>query len=76
MYNSLSHSKWDCNHHVVFIPKYRKQALFVDVRKHLGNIFHEPARQKECTIIEEHLVHRKPGAISESTSLNKFILSR
>ena len=58
----MSHSKWDCKYHVVFIPKRRRKAVFGNIRKHLGSIFHELARQKECQIIEGHLmpdhVHR------------------
>jgi putative transposase len=26
-YESLSHTKWDCKYHVVFIPKYRRKVL-------------------------------------------------
>jgi REP-associated tyrosine transposase len=52
----MSHSKWDCKYHVVFIPKRRRKAVFGNIRKHLGNIFHELARQKECQIIEGHLM--------------------
>ena len=55
MYKSLTHSCWDCKYHVVFIPKRRKKALFTDIRKWLGEVFHELARQKECKIIEGHL---------------------
>ena len=55
MYKSLSHSKWDCNFHVVFIPKKRKKALYVAIRKHQGDFFHDLARQKECVILEGHL---------------------
>ena len=51
-YQSLSHSKWDCEYHVVFIPKRRRKVLFDRVRQHLGQIFHALARQKECQIIE------------------------
>jgi len=32
MYNSLSHSKWDCKYHLVFIPKRRKHALYGSLR--------------------------------------------
>ena len=58
MYNdqSLSHTKWDCKHHIIWIPKYRKKAMFADLRKYLGEIFRELARQKECTVIEGHLM--------------------
>ena len=54
-FQSMSHSKWDCKYHVVFIPKRRRKAMFGNIRKHLGAIFHELARQKECAIIEGHL---------------------
>ena len=41
---------------VIWIPKYRKKAIFGDLRKYLGEIFRELARQKECTVIEGHLM--------------------
>ena len=53
---SLSHSKWDCKYHVVFVPKDRRQARSGEIRKQLGPIFHELAKQKECQIIEGHLM--------------------
>ena len=56
LYHSLSHSKWDCKYHVVFVPKYRKKVIFGDIRRHLGPIFHGLARQKECLIVEGHLM--------------------
>jgi putative transposase len=55
-YQSLSHSKWDCKYHVVFVPKYRRKVMFGEIRKFLGPIFHELARQKECRIVEGHLM--------------------
>ena len=53
---SLAHSRWECKSHVVFIPKYRRKAIYGEVRQMLGEIFHELARQKECRIIEGHLL--------------------
>lgn len=55
-YESLCHSRWDCKYHLVFIPKYRKEVLYGKVRKFLGPVFHELARQRECTILEGHMV--------------------
>ena len=49
---SLSHSKYDCKYHIVFIPKRRKKVIFINQRKQLGQIFHELAKQKECIILE------------------------
>ena len=54
-YRSLNHTRWDCKYHVVFIPKGRKKQIYGVLRKHLGEVFHELARQKECKIEEGHL---------------------
>ena len=56
IYQSLSHSRWNCKYHIVFVPKRRRKVLFDQVRRHLGEIFHALARQKECRIIEGHLM--------------------
>jgi putative transposase len=54
-YQSLSHTKWECKYHVVFIPKKRKKAIFDGLRRHLGEIFRELAKQKESEVVEGHL---------------------
>lgn len=53
---SLSHTKWECKYHVVWIPKYRRKKLFGELRKELGQVLRELARQKESEIIEGHLL--------------------
>ena len=55
-YESLSHSKWDCKYHVVFIPKRRKKVLYGQIRKFLGPVFHELALQRGSKILEGHMV--------------------
>jgi putative transposase len=55
-YESLSHSKWDCKYHVVFVPKYRKRVLYGKIRKFLGPVFHELAGQRRSKILEGHMV--------------------
>jgi putative transposase len=55
-YQSLSHAKWDCKYHVVFIPKRRKKKIFGALRRHLGQIFHELAGHKESKVVEGHLM--------------------
>jgi len=54
--NHLNHATWECKYHVVFTPKYRKKLLFGQIRRHLGTVFHELARRKECKIEEGHLM--------------------
>jgi len=55
-YESLSHSKWDCKYHLVFIPKCRKKVLYGKVRKFLASVFHELASQRRSVIIEGHMM--------------------
>ena len=55
-YESMSHSKWDCKYHVVFVPKGRKKDLCGKIRKFLGPIFRELAQQRGSTIMEGHMV--------------------
>lgn len=53
---SLSHTRWECKYHVVFIPKYRRKVLFGQIRRELGEVFHRLARQKESRIEEGHVM--------------------
>jgi putative transposase len=55
-YESLCHSVWECKYHVVFIPKYRKKALFGELRRNLGEVIRMLAKQKDCEVIEGHLM--------------------
>jgi len=53
---SLSHTKWECKYHVVFIPKYRRKQLYGELRRHLGEVLRKLAEQKESRIEEGHLM--------------------
>jgi REP element-mobilizing transposase RayT len=55
-YETLKRTTWDCKYHVVFITKCRKKTLYGQIRRELGPVFRELARQKECDIIEGHLM--------------------
>jgi REP element-mobilizing transposase RayT len=55
-WQSLAPSRWECKYHVVFVPKYRRKAVYGEIRASLGGIFHELARQKECRIVEGQLL--------------------
>ena len=53
---SLNHSRWECKCHVVWIPKYRKKALYGQLRQYLGQVFKELARNRESEIVEGHMM--------------------
>ena len=41
---SLAHSKYNCTYHIVFIPKYRRKAMFGTLRKEVGEILGKVCR--------------------------------
>jgi putative transposase len=55
-YESLSHSKWECKYHVIFIPKCRRKTLYGSLRPHLGEVFRRLAEQKQSRDEEGHLM--------------------
>ena len=55
-YETLKHTTWECKYHVVFIPKYRRKTLYVQLRRDLGPVFRDLAEQKECKVEEGHLM--------------------
>ena len=55
-YQSLSHTKWECKYHGVFIPKRREKRVFGALCRHLGESFHELGSHKESKIVEGPLM--------------------
>ena len=55
-YRSLSHAKWECKYHVVFIPKYRKRRIYGGIRRYLGRVLRRLAEQRESRVEEGHLM--------------------
>jgi putative transposase len=55
-YQRLSHPKWNCKYHVIFIPKYRRKRLYGIVKRELGSVFHRLVEQMGCQIEEGHMM--------------------
>lgn len=55
-FESLAHSKWQCKYHVVFIPTCRRKVIYGQLRRNLGDVFKRLAEQRECVILEGHLM--------------------
>ena len=53
-FESLSHVRWDCKYHIVFIPKYRRKVIFGKLRGKIGKILRELCQQKEVEILEAY----------------------
>ena len=50
--NSLSHLKWNCKYHIVFAPKYRRQAIYGKIKVDIGKIIRKLCEQQKVEIIE------------------------
>ena len=50
--NSLEHTKWRCQYHIVFAAKYRRQAIYREIKTDIGKILRKLCEQKGVNIIE------------------------
>ena len=53
--NSLDHTSWRCQYHVVFAPKYRRIAIYGEIKADIGKILRQLCKQKGIEIIEAEL---------------------
>lgn len=53
-WQSQSHVRWDCNYHIVIVPKYRRKVLFGKRRRQIGAILRALCEQKRIDLIEGH----------------------
>ncbi len=53
-WQSLAHVRWECQYHIVFVPKYRKKVLYGRTRKQMGRILRQLCRQRGVEIMEGH----------------------
>ena len=56
MANSLSHSKWMCKYHIVFIPKYRRKIIYHKLREDIQKYIKDLCKWKGVEIIEGHMM--------------------
>ena len=53
-WKSQSHTRWYCRYHVVFVPKYRKRAIFGNLRREIGRLLRELCVEHEIELVEGH----------------------
>ena len=51
---SLSHTKWKCQYHIVIVPKFRRKVIYGKLRKDIGAILRRLCDYKHVEIIEAH----------------------
>lgn len=72
--SSLSHTKWNCQYHIVFIPKYRRKALYSKLRSDIGKYLRRLCEYKGVEIVEAnacpdhiHMLVKIPPKLSISS---------
>ncbi len=53
--NNLAHSKWNCKYHIVFAPKYRRMAIYGQIKQDIGKILRQLCEYQGVNIIEAEL---------------------
>ena len=51
-FESLSHVRWECKYHIVFIPKYRRKVIYGRIRGAIGRILRDLCEQKDVEVLE------------------------
>ena len=54
--SSLAHTKWMCQYHIVFIPKYRRKVIYNQYRADLQEIIRTLCKYKGVEILEGHMM--------------------
>ena len=49
---TLQHTTWRCQYHIVFAPKYRRMAIYGQIKQDIGQILRKLCEQKGVEIIE------------------------
>jgi putative transposase len=52
----VNDTTWDCKYHLIWIPKYRREVLYGNLRKYLGKVFRDLSLQKESRVMAGHLM--------------------
>ena len=74
---SLSHAKWECKYHVVFIPKCRRRTLYEQLRRHLGEVFrtvHAASESVDPNIRARYFINRGDTFSRIKRTLGRWLL--
>lgn len=50
--NSLAYTIWNCKYHIVFVPKYRRQVIYEEIKKDIDEILRTLCQRNGVEIIE------------------------
>ena len=73
-FESLSHVRWECKYHIVFIPKYRRKVLFGKLRAAIGRIIRDLCQQKGVEVLEGHAMpDHDPPVREDPTEVRRVV---
>ena len=67
-FESLSHVRWECKYHVVFIPKYRRKVIYGKLRAAIGRILRDLCEQKGVEVLEGHAMSDHCSPVFEDSA--------
>ena len=76
---SLSHTKWRCQYHIVFAPKYRRKEIYGKLKADIGQIIRKLCEQKGAELIEaeacpDHIHFWCRGYYVDTVGRNKKVI--
>ena len=54
-WKNQSHTRWYCRYHVVIVPKYRRKAIYGNIKREMGSILRELCEREGIALVEGHL---------------------
>lgn len=67
----LSHTKWNCKYHIVFAPKYRRQAIYSKIKADIGKIIRKLCEVKKGRDFGSERLPRPYSPIGKNTAKYK-----
>ena len=72
--SSLSHTKWNCQYHIVFIPKYRRKAIYGKLRSDIGKYIRRLCEYKGGGNRRSKCLSRPHTYACKNSTQNKYII--
>ena len=75
--DNLAHTKWRCQYHIVFAPKYRRQIIYGKYKEEIGKILRAICKRSGVEIIEANActdhIHMLVTIGRNKTAIQKYI---
>ena len=72
--SSLAHTRWNCQYHIVFTPKYRRKAIYAKLRADIGKYIRRLCEYKGVEIVEAHAMPDHIRMLVKNTTENIGII--